>query len=51
MFDLFGSVVQRFDKRISDSPLNNVSIDQGMRDEMIESIGRFFSLFLEEPTQ
>jgi ABC-type Na+ transport system ATPase subunit NatA len=40
MFDLFNNVVSRFEERISGDRLKDVYIDEAVRDEVIESVGR-----------
>ena len=40
MFDLFNNVVRRFEERISGDRLKDVYIDEGVRDEVVESVGR-----------
>ena len=40
MYELFGGVVLRFEERISGDRLKSVYVDEGIRDEVIESIGR-----------
>jgi recombinational DNA repair ATPase RecF len=40
MFDLFNNVVRRFEERISGDRLKDVYIDEEVRDEVVDSVGR-----------